>query len=170
MLDWDDGRRRSPCLKTLVKPGHSFMAEPRKPLAPNADGVVLLSGDNPQITKGFGEAPVAAYVAAVPGWKQAIVRDLDAMVTRLVPDVRKAVKWNSPLYGLDGESWFLSLHCFTKYVRVSFFRGTALDPMPHGASKVAGVRYYDVSEEAGIDRDLFARWVEQASHLPGEKM
>jgi len=146
------------------------MARPRKPLAPNADGVVLLSGDNPQITKGFGEAPVAAYVAAVPGWKQAIVRDLDAMVTRLVPDVRKAVKWNSPLYGLDGKSWFLSLHCFTKYVRVTFFRGTGLDPMPPGSSKVADVRYYDVSEAAGIDSDLFARWVEQARHLPGEKM
>ena len=145
------------------------MAE-RKPLKPNKDGVVLLSGDNPQIAKGFGDEPVAAYIAAVPGWKQAICREVDALVVKTVPGVKKAVKWNTPLYGLDGETWFLSMHCFKTYVRLTFFKGTELKPMPAKESKVAGVRYYDVTEEAGIDEKQFVTWVKQAVLLPGEKM
>jgi len=133
------------------------------------DKPVLLSGDNPQIAKGFGNEPVAAYLAAVPGWKQAIAREIDAAVVETVPEVQKAVKWNTPLYGLDGETWFLSMHCFAKYVRVTFFKGTSLDPKPAGASKVDGVRYYDVTE-AGLDRAQFVAWITQASLLPGEKM
>lgn len=145
------------------------MAE-RKALKPNKDGVVLLSGDNPQIAKGFGDEPVAAYIAAVPGWKQAICREVDALVVKAVPGVKKAVKWNTPLYGLDGETWFLSMHCFKTYVRLTFFKGTELKPMPSKESKVAGVRYYDVTEEAGIDEKQFVTWVKQAVLLPGEKM
>lgn len=145
------------------------MAE-KKALKPNESGVVLLSGDNPQIAKGFGDEPVASYIAAVPGWKQAICRQVDALVVKTVPGVKKAVKWNTPLYGLDGETWFLSMHCFKSYVRVTFFKGTELDPMPAKASKVAGVRYYDVTEAAGIDERQFVDWVNQAVLLPGEKM
>ncbi|PXA96233.1 histidine kinase [Nostoc sp. 3335mG] len=133
-------------------------------------GAVLLSGDNPQIAKGSGDAPVAAYIAAVPGWKQAICRDIDALVVEAIPRVRKAVKWNTPLYGLDGETWILSMHCFKAYVRITFFAGTALDPMPEKGSKVAGVRYHDITEEPGIDRARFLDWVKQAALLPGEKM
>ena len=145
------------------------MAE-RTPLKSNKDGVVLLSGDNPQIAKGFGDEPVSAYLDAVPGWKQAICRDVDALVVKTVPGVKKAVKWNTPLYGLDGETWNLSMHCFKSYVRLTFFKGTELDPMPAKASKVAGVRYYDVTEENGIDEKQFVAWVRQAVLLPGEKM
>lgn len=136
------------------------------------DGPKLLSGDNPQIPKGAGDGPVQAYISAVPGWKQAVCRRIDAIVTQKVPGVRKAVKWNSPLYGApDGpaETWFLSYHCFTRYVKVTFFRGAALDPVPPGASKHPEVRYYDVREGA-LDEAQFAAWVAQASRLPGEKM
>ena len=132
----------------------------------------LLSGDNPQIPKGEGDGPVQAYIAAVPGWKQAVCRRIDAIVTQQVPGVRKAVKWNSPLYGApDGlpETWFLSYHCFTHYVKVTFFRGAALDPVPPGASKHPAVRYYDIREGA-LDEAQLTAWVEQASRLPGEKM
>ena len=145
------------------------MAE-RKPLKPNKDGVVLLSGDNPQIAKGFGDEAVSAYLAAVPGWKQAICREVDALVVKTVPGVKKAVKWNTPLYGLDGETWILSTHCFKSHVRVTFFKGTELKPMPAKESKVAGVRYYDITEEAGVDEKQFVDWVKQAVLLPGEKM
>lgn len=133
-------------------------------------GVVLLSGGNPQIPKGFGNEPVAAYIAAVPGWKQPIVRDIDAIVVETVPEVQKAVKWNTPLYGLDGKTWFLSVHCFNNFVRVTFFKGAELDPVPAGTSKYPAIRYYDVPEDPGLDRALFASWVKQASLLPGEKM
>jgi hypothetical protein len=131
---------------------------------------VLLSGGNPQIAKGFGNEPVAAYIAAVPDWKQPITREIDDLVVATVPAVKKAVKWNTPLYGLDEETWFLSMHCFNKFVRVTFFRGTSLQPMPAGASKVEGVRYYDVGQDTGLDREQFVAWVKQASLLPGEKM
>jgi hypothetical protein len=144
------------------------MAE-KETAKPKADGVVLLSGDNPQIAKGFGDEPVAAYIAAVPGWKQEVARAIDAAIVRTVPGVKKAVKWNTPLYGLDEETWFTSMHCFKSYVRVTFFKGTELDPMPPKTSKVAGVRYYDVTE-AGLDEKQFAAWLEQAVLLPGEKM
>lgn len=134
------------------------------------DGPRLLSGGNPQIPKGDGAAPVAAYIAAMPGWKREVGRRLDALIVEAVPEVRKAVKWNSPLYGLDGATWFLSFHCFDRYVKVAFFRGAALDPVPPVASKQAEVRYLHVHEDEPLDAARFADWVRQASRLPGEKM
>lgn len=129
----------------------------------------LLSGGNPQIAKGDGDAPVQAYIAAMPGWKSDVGRRIDAIVTRSVPGVRKAVKWNSPFYGVGDDGWFLSLHCFTHYIKVAFFRGTALRPVPPGPSKSADTRYLDIREDA-FDEVQFAAWVEQASRLPGERM
>ena len=134
------------------------------------DEVKLLSGGNPQIPKGEGDAPVQAYIAAMPGWKSDVGRRIDAVVERLVPGVRKAVKWNSPFYGApDKESWFLSFHVFTRYVKVTFFRGTSLDPVPPGTSKHPEVRYLDI-HEGTFDEAQFGSWVSQASRLPGEKM
>lgn len=135
----------------------------------DADKPVLLSGGNPQIAKGYGDAPVQAYIAAMPGWKQGAGRRLDEIVERTVPGVHKAVKWNSPFYGFEGEGWFLSFHCFTKYIKVTFFRGTSLRPVPPGESKHPEVRYLDIYED-GLDEAEFADWVKQASQLPGEKM
>lgn len=129
----------------------------------------LLSGGNPQIPKGYGDAPVKAYLAAMPGWKQDIGRRVDALVSGVVPGVKKAVKWNSPFYGVEEDAWFLSFHCFTKFVRVTFFRGSHLRPPPSGTSKYPDVRYYDIYEGA-LDEAQFADWVKQASRLPGEKM
>ena len=130
-----------------------------------------LSGGNPQIAKGEGDAPVQAYIAAMPGWKQRIGRAVDDLVGCTLPDVRKAVKWNSPLYGApDLEGWFLSLHCFDRYVKLSFFRGTALDPVPPGPSKQAEVRYLDIREDDAIDTAQLAEWIRQASALPGAKL
>lgn len=141
--------------------------------APKAQSgkVVLLSGGNPQIAKGYGDAPVQAYIAAMPGWKSDIGRRLDEIIGRTVPGVRKAVKWNSPFYGVEneGQGWFLSFHCFTKYVKVTFFRGTSLDPVPAGASKHKDVRYLDIYE-GQLDEAQFATWVKQASQLPGERL
>ena len=130
---------------------------------------VLLSGGNPQIPKGEGDAPVQAYIAAMPGWKRDIGRRIDAIVARAVPDVRKAVKWNSPFYGNEGDGWFLSFHVFTRYVKVTFFRGTSLNPVPPGKSKHPEVRYLDIHEDR-FDEGQFADWVKQASKLPGERM
>ena len=131
---------------------------------------VLLSGGNPQIAKGYGNAPVQAYIAAMPGWKSDVGRRLDTLIESAVPDVRKAVKWNTPLYGAgEDEGWFLSFHCFTKYVKVTFFRGASLQPPPPGTSKYEAVRYYDI-HEGKLDEAQFAEWVKQASRLPGEKM
>lgn len=127
----------------------------------------LLSGGNPQIPKGEGDAPVQAYIAAMPGWKSDVGRRLDALVMRTVPGVRKAVKWNSPFYGLEGQGWFLSFHCFTKYVKVTFFRGASLRPLPPGASKHQDVRYLDIHENDTFDEELVASWTRQASALPG---
>src|SRR5918997_3420928 len=114
----------------------------------------LLSGGNPQIAKGYGDAPVQAYIAAIPGWKRDVGRRLDALIVRTVPDVRKAVKWNSPFYGVEGQGWFLSFHTFTKYVKVTFFRGTSLRPVPPGASKRKEVRYLDIHEGDQLDEEL----------------
>lgn len=132
-------------------------------------GPRLLSGGNPQIPKGYGEAPVRAYLDAVPGWKQAACRRIDAIVSKVVPGVCKAVKWNSPFYGLENDSWFLSFHCFDHYVKVTFFQGAALDPPPRERSKYPAVRYHHVREHDALDAQ-FAGWVRQASRLPGEKM
>src|SRR5687767_11401991 len=130
----------------------------------------LLSGGNPQIAKGEGDAPVQAYIAAMPGWKREVGRRLDALIVRTVPGVQKAVKWNSPFYGVEGQGWFLSFHCFTKYVKVTFFRGTSLRPVPPGASKHKDVRYLDIREDDQLDEAQLAAWVKQASQLPGERM
>ena len=134
-----------------------------------AEEVVLLSGGNPQIAKGYGDAPVQAYIAAMPGWKSAIGRRLDAIIEKAVPGVSKAVKWNSPFYGVERDSWFLSLHCFNAYIKVTFFRGTSLDPVPPGKSKHPEVRYLDI-REGELDESQFTEWVKQASKLPGEKL
>jgi hypothetical protein len=127
----------------------------------------LLAGGNPQIAKADGDAPVQAYIAAMPGWKRDVGRRLDALVSRTVPTVRKAVKWNSPFYGIEGQGWFLSFHCFTKYVKLTFFRGTSLRPLPPGESKQEEVRYLDIHEDDPIDEVQLAAWVTQASQLPG---
>jgi hypothetical protein len=168
--------------------GAAQAAEPRRPAAKSsrrrpgsADGEAaaaapkpaLLAGGNPQIAKADGDAPVQAYIAAMPGWKRDVGRRLDALIARAVPGVRRAVKWNSPFYGLDGQgekqTWFLSFHCFTKYVKVTFFRGASLDPLPPGASKHKDVRYLDL-REGELDEARFAAWVKQASLLPGERL
>jgi hypothetical protein len=132
--------------------------------------VVLLSGGNPQIAKADGDAPVQAYIAAMPGWKRDLDKRLDALIVRSVPTVRKAVKWNTPFYGIEGQGWFLGFHCLTKYVKVAFFRGTSLRPVPPGESKQKDVRYLDIREGDQLDEAQFAGWVKQASELPGERM
>jgi hypothetical protein len=127
----------------------------------------LLAGGNPQIAKGDGDGPVQAYIAAIPDWKRDVARRLDALIERSVPGVRKAVKWNSPFYGVEGRGWFLSFHCFTKYVKVGFFRGAALRPLPPGESKTKDMRYLDIHEGDPLDLKLVTGWIRQASKLPG---
>ncbi|MEI9814434.1 MAG: DUF1801 domain-containing protein [Acidobacteriota bacterium] len=127
----------------------------------------LLSGGNPQIAKADGDAPVQAYIAAMPGWKCDIGTRLDALIVRTVPTVRKAVKWNSPFYGIENDGWFLSFHTFTKYVKVAFFRGASLHPVPPGESKSKDTRYLDIYEGDTLDEKLLASWIRQASKLPG---
>jgi hypothetical protein len=133
----------------------------------------LPAGGNPRIAKAEGNAPVQAYIAAMPGWKRDVGRRLDALIVRTVPGVRKAVKWNSPFYGVEGQeekqTWFLSFHCFTKYVKVAFFRGASLRPLPPGESKQKDVRYLDIHEYDPLDEAQLAAWVKQASLLPGER-
>ena len=126
----------------------------------------LLSGGNPQIAKADGDAPVQAYIAAMPEWKSDVGRRLDALIERTVPDVRKAVRWNSPLYGVEGQGWFLSYHCFTKYVKVTFFRGTSLSPLPPVESKSAETRYVHIHED-DLDEAQMEEWVKQAAAIPG---
>jgi hypothetical protein len=128
---------------------------------------VLLAGGNPQIAKADGDAPVQAYIAAMPDWKRDVGRRLDALIVRTVPDVRKAVKWNSPFYGIEGQGWFLNFHCFTNYVKVAFFRGTSLRPLLPGDSKHKDVRYLDIHDNNQLDEALVASWIRQASELPG---
>ena len=139
------------------------------PIRPAA-APVLLSGGNPQIAKGFGDGPVEAYIAAMPGWKSDLGRRLDALVVATVPGVTKAVKWNSPLYGTGDDVWFLGIHCFARYVKVAFFRGASLHPVPPGSSKQQHVRYLDIREDDVLDEAQFTDWVRQASQLPGERM
>jgi hypothetical protein len=128
---------------------------------------ILLAGGNPQIAKADGDAAVRAYIAAMPGWKRDIGLRLDALIVAAAPDVRKAVRWNSPFYGIEGNGWFLNFHCFTKYVKVAFFSGASLHPPPPGTSKSKDVRYLDIHEDDQLDEDLLARWIRQASELPG---
>jgi hypothetical protein len=131
---------------------------------------VLLTGGNPQIAKGYGDAPVKQYIAAMPGWKRAIGRQLDALIVRTFPDVYKAVKYNGPLYGIEGQGWFMGFYCFTSYVKVTFFRGTSLQPMPPVESKHKEVRYFNIYEGDALDAARVTDWIEQASQLPGEKL
>ncbi len=135
-----------------------------------ADGPKLLSGGNPQIPKGFGDAPVQAWIAAVPGWKSAAMAKLDALVVANAPGVRKAVKWNSPLYGIEEGTWFMGVHAFDRYLKVSFFNGAALKPLPPETSKQKTVRYFHIREDEPIDEAQMADWIRQAAALPGEKM
>jgi len=127
----------------------------------------LLSGGNPQIAKADGDAPVQAYIAVMPGWKSELGRRLDALIERTVPRVRKAVKWNSPFYGVEGQGWFLSYHCFTRYVKVTFFKGGSLKPLPPGKSKHDAVRVLDIHEDDALDEAQLADWIRQAAAIPG---
>ena len=169
---------RKPAKVAAAKAGAAKATKPRKtaPKSPAKSSdrstakPVLLSGGNPQIAKGYGDAPVQAYIAAMPGWKRDVGRRLDALIVRTVPAVHKAIKWNSPFYGIEGQGWFLSYHCFTKYIKVAFFRGAALRPLPPGKSKQKEVRYLDIHEDDQLDEAQFAAWVKQASQLPGERM
>jgi hypothetical protein len=160
--------------KGAVKRVAAKASKPRK-TAPKSQSrkvakPALLAGGNPQIAKADGDAPVQAYIAAMPGWKRDVGRRLDALIVRTVPGVRKAVKWNSPLYGVEGQGWFLGIHCFTNYVKVAFFRGTSLRPVPPGESKSKDTRYLDIHEDDQLDEAQLAAWVKQASQLPGERM
>jgi hypothetical protein len=139
-------------------------------MPPSADGPRLLSGGNPQIPKGDGPAPVAAYLDALPGWKQEAGRRLDALVVRLVPGVRKAVRWNSPFYGVEGQGWFLSFHCMTRYIKVTFLRGAALTPPPPEASKHPHVRYLHLVEGQDWETAQLEAWIRAAAALPGERL
>ncbi len=143
------------------------MTDEKKRNASGDGDPVLLAGGNPQIPKGDGDAPVQAYLDAMPGWKQDVGRRLDALVEQAVPDVHKAVKWNSPFYGKAGEGWFLSLHCLTKYVKVAFFQGASLDPVPPVDSKDPNTRYVHVHEGDELDDDRWLSWIAQAAELPG---
>ena len=133
----------------------------------NDNKVTLLSGGNPQIPKADGDAPVQAYIAAMPGWKQQVGRQVDELITKHVPNVRKAVKWNSPFYGVEGMGWFLNYHCFTKFVRVAFFKGGLLNPTPPGLSKQEDVRYFDIFENKPLDEKQLGEWIRQAAAIPG---
>ncbi|MFO0864138.1 MAG: DUF1801 domain-containing protein [Gemmataceae bacterium] len=140
----------------------------KKPL--NTSKPKLLSGGNPQIAKGYGDESVQAYIAAMPGWKHDLGKHLDELIVRTVPGVAKAVKWNTPFYGFEGQGWFVAFHCFTKYIKVTFFRGSSLRPVPPGESKQKDVRYLDIYEDPPLDEAQFVDWVKQASVLPGEKL
>jgi hypothetical protein len=142
-----------------AKASKSAKASAKKP--------ALLAGGNPQIAKAEGDAPVRAYIAGMPGWKSCVGRRLDALIVRTVPGVRKAVKWNSPFYGVEGQGWFLNFHCFTKYVKVAFFCGTSLRPVPPGESKHKEVRYLDIHEDDRLDEEQLASWIKQAASIPG---
>jgi len=160
--------------KAAAKRVAAKAARPRKsaskPQSRKVAKPTLLAGGNPQIAKAYGDAPVQAYIAAMPGWKRDVGRHLDALIARTVPGVHKAVKWNSPFYGVEGQGWFLNFHCFTKYVKVAFFRGASLRPLPPGESKHKEVRYVDIHEDDQIDEAQLTGWVKQASELPGERM
>ena len=143
--------------------------KPRKSPAPKrkSKAVVLLTGGNPQIAKADGDAPVQKYIAAMPGWKRVVGKRLDALIVRTVPRVQKAVKWNSPFYGIEGRGFFMQFYVFTRYVKVTFFRGRSLLPVPPGPSKHKEVRYFDIYEDDEWDEEQMASWVKQAAALPG---
>jgi hypothetical protein len=149
------------------RPGQSRTGQSRKVKSFSGKKVVLLSGGNPQIAMADGDAPVQAFIAAVPGWKSDLCRRLDTLIVKTFPDVRKAVKWNSPFYGLEGRGYFLAFHVFTRYVKVTFFKGAALKPLPPGPSKDRNTRYLDIHEHDDIDERQFSSWLKQAAALPG---
>lgn len=153
----------------MAKKTTKTAAKPKAPPQKKAAKPKLLSGGNPQIAKGYGAAPVKAYIAAMPGWKKDVCQRLDTIITRTVPSVKKAVKWNSPFYGLEEGVWFVSFHAFARYVKVTFFQGASLKPLPAGTSKYPAIRYYDV-HEGELDEKQFTAWIKQASKLPGERM
>jgi len=155
--------------KPTPKPRAGAKAKPMPGAKPRRNGakVVLLSGGNPQIAKGDGDAPVQAYIAAMPGWQRDVGDRLDALIGRTVRGLRKAVRWNSPFYGVDGRGWFLSYHCFTKYIKVVFLRGTSLRPLPPVASKHPNTRYVHITEDEPVDEKLLADWIRQAGAIPG---
>ncbi|HEY6079544.1 MAG TPA: DUF1801 domain-containing protein [Polyangiaceae bacterium] len=153
--------------KSATKSKSKAKAPPKARAKSQARAVKLLSGGNPQIAKADGDAPVQQYIAALPGWKSDVGRQLDALIVRSVPKVRKAVKWNSPFYGIEGRGWFLSIHAFTHYVKVAFFAGASLKPPPPGASKHKDVRYLDIREGDTLDEAQLRSWVKQAAALPG---
>lgn len=135
---------------------------------PRNKKVILLSGGNPQIAKAGGDAPVQQYIDAMPGWKSGLGRRLDELIVRNVPTVRKAVKWNSPFYGIEGQGWFLSFHVFTRYVKVTFFSGTSLQPLPPGGTERSGdARWIDIYEADRLEEAQFSAWLKQAAALPG---
>ncbi len=149
--------------KATAKQVAARAAQPRKTAPPK-----LLSGGNPQIAKADGDAPVQAYIAAMPGWKHDVGRRLDALIVATVPAVRKAVRWNTPFYGIEGQGWFLAYHCFTKYVKLTFFRGASLQPVPPGKSKVGETRYFHIHEADQPGGEPLTSWIRQASELPGD--
>jgi hypothetical protein len=152
-----------------VHPARSVVPAPKASRSTKASAKkpALLAGGNPQIAKGDGDAPVRAYIAAMPGWKREVGRRLDALISRTVPNVRKAVRWNSPFYGIEGRGWFLGFHVYTHYVKVTFFRGTSLHPVPPGESKSKETRYLDIHEDDKLDEKQLATWIEQAASIPG---
>lgn len=159
--------RKAAAKRVAAKSAKPHKAAP-KPPPRDAAKPKLLSGGNPQIAKADGDAPVQAYIAAMPGWKHDVGRRLDALIVRTVPDVRKAVRWNTPFYGIEGQGWFLAFHCIAKYVKVTLFRGASLRPLPPVESKREEVRYFHVHEDDELDETLVASWIRQASELPGE--
>jgi len=163
------GTKKSAAKRVAAKTAKPRTVASKSP-SRNAAKPKLLSGGNPQIAKGDGDAPVQAYIDAMPGWKRDVGRRLDALIVRTVPSVQKAIKWNSPFYGVEGQGWFLGIHCFTKYIKVAFFRGVLLRPVPPGTSKQKEVRYLDIHETDPLDEAQFTDWVKQASQLPGERM
>jgi len=157
-------------LKALVKAAVSAGGGKKAKTVKQKEAPILLSGGNPQIAKGYGDEPVRAYIAAIPDWKRDVVKRLDGLIVKAVPKVLKAVKWNSPLYGVREGEWFLSMHCFDRYVKVAFFNGAELEPMPPVGSKQKKVRYLHVHEDGAMDEGQFVKWVRGASELEGERM
>ena len=163
--------KKAPVKKKVAKhPAAPAKKAAKSPTSQSAKPVKLLTGGNPQIAKGYGEAPVQAYIAAMPGWKQPLGQRLDEIISDAIPGVSKAVKWNSPFYGVEEGVWFMSFHCFAKYVKVAFFRGASLRPLPPGESKQKEVRYLDIREADDLDEAQLTSWAKQASKLPGERM
>jgi hypothetical protein len=170
-IDFHEGDKiNEKALKALIRAAVALnTSSTQAPTKPVPAKPALLSGGNPQIGKADGDAPVQAYIAAMPGWKGDVGRRLDALIVKTVPNVRKAVRWNTPFYGIEGNGWFIAFHCITKYIKVTFFRGSSMSPVPPVESKVQEVRYLHIHEDEAIDEKLLTSWIRQASELPGDK-